>query len=126
MAALSIGARGPEVASFQKRLQALGYQDVSPDGIFGPATQAAVGDLQHRHGLEATGRVGSSLAALISSPDVLAAPKQRPDDIAPDEVQGQMPFVTAVLGAPDHVSRRVAAAEGFMAFGPPFLSLLGH
>ena len=126
MAALSIGARGPEVASLQKRLHALGYEDVLPDGVFGPATQVAVGDLQHRHGLEATGRVGSSLAALISSPDVLAAPKQRPDDIAPDEVQGQMPFVTAALGAPDHAARRVAAAEGFMAFGPRFLYLLGQ
>ena len=126
MTTLSIGARGSAVQSLQQRLHDLGYAGVSPDGIFGPVTQAAVGDLQQRHGLPVTGKVGARLAALIASPDVLPAPGEAPEEIDFDEIRGQFPHVTALLGAPDTATQRVAAAEGFMTFGPRFLFLLAH
>jgi hypothetical protein len=126
MAILSLGQRGHRVEALQKRLYELGYELVLADGIFGPSTQAAIIDLQERHGLNATGRVNARLAALIASPDVMPPPRQRLDEIDMDEVQSQMPFVTAALGAPDHASRRIAAADGFITFGLRFVYMLGQ
>jgi hypothetical protein len=55
--ALSIGDRGQSVKRLQQRLNALG-EDLVADGIFGPATHAAVVAFQARSGLTPDGIVG--------------------------------------------------------------------
>lgn len=62
---LELGDRGAEVAGLQLMLsQALGIT-LAPDGVFGPATRAAVVDFQAREGLSPDGTVGpATLAAL--------------------------------------------------------------
>lgn len=65
-AALSkYGSRGGEVTQIQKRLQELGYDPGTADGIFGTRTQQAVIAFQQDMGLDADGIVGkNTLAAL--------------------------------------------------------------
>lgn len=65
-AALSkYGSRGGEVAQIQERLQELGYDPGTADGIFGTRTQQAVIAFQQDMGLDADGIVGkNTLAAL--------------------------------------------------------------
>lgn len=65
-AALSkYGSRGGEVTQIQQRLQELGYDPGTADGIFGSRTQQAVIAFQQDQGLDADGIVGkNTLAAL--------------------------------------------------------------
>lgn len=64
---LEFGDRGAEVAALQPMLsQALGIT-LAPDGVFGPATRAAVIDFQAREELSPDGTVG---------PATLAAPRR--------------------------------------------------
>ena len=65
-AALSkYGSRGGEVTQIQQRLQELGYDPGTADGIFGTRTQQAVLAFQRDYGLTADGIVGEkTLAAL--------------------------------------------------------------
>lgn len=55
---LALGDRGPEVEWIQQRLNRLHGLDVDEDGIFGPATRAAVIEFQIRHNLATDGIVG--------------------------------------------------------------------
>lgn len=65
----SIGDRGPEVEWIQQRLNILNGFDVDEDGIFGPATRAAVIEFQRLHGLVADGVVGpKTMDALKNAP----------------------------------------------------------
>ncbi|WP_239422081.1 peptidoglycan-binding protein [Bacillus sp. CGMCC 1.16541] len=52
------GHRGNEVASLQRTLHALGYKVGTIDGIFGPATNAAVREFQRQNNLATDGIVG--------------------------------------------------------------------
>ena len=61
------GASGKNMFELQAHLRQLGYADVAPDGIFGPATETAVASFQYRHGLPADGRVDPRTRALIRS-----------------------------------------------------------
>lgn len=54
---LQLGSRGSAVLQLQNRLQQLGYYDGSVDGLFGPATQAAVMAFQASQKLEPNGIV---------------------------------------------------------------------
>src|SRR5690606_13110485 len=56
--ALKAGSRGPYVALAQHFLYQLGFLELQPDGIFGPATEAAVRRLQAERGLGVDGIVG--------------------------------------------------------------------
>lgn len=56
-AVIRLGSRGTDVADLQTRLNRLGEQ-LHVDGIFGPATHAAIVDFQSRHGLDPDGIVG--------------------------------------------------------------------
>ncbi|RKE84887.1 D-alanyl-D-alanine carboxypeptidase-like protein [Rhizobium sp. AG855] len=65
----SIGDRGPEVEWTQQRLNILSGFDVDEDGIFGPATRAAVIEFQRQHGLTADGVLGpKTMEALKNAP----------------------------------------------------------
>jgi peptidoglycan hydrolase-like protein with peptidoglycan-binding domain len=55
---------GPGVKKVQQQLQALGY-DVQPDGVFGPATAAAVKAFQAANSLDADGVVGPATRAAL-------------------------------------------------------------
>lgn len=55
---LRLGMRGSAVERLQERLRVLGVYSAPIDGIFGPATQAAVQDIQQRNRLNADGVVG--------------------------------------------------------------------
>lgn len=52
--------RGDDVAELQRRLSALGFDVGRVDGIFGPATAAAVAEFQGNMGLRADGIVGTT------------------------------------------------------------------
>ena len=71
---LRIGSKGPEVATVQRELAAIGYQHqgspLKDDGDFGPATRAAVEDFQSKHGLEPDGKVGNDTAAALKQATV--------------------------------------------------------
>ena len=62
---LSPGATGSQVKTLQRALAALGFSPGTPDGDYGPATQAAVVKFQTAKGLTPDGTVGPvTLAAL--------------------------------------------------------------
>jgi predicted chitinase len=52
------GASGPAVRDLQRALKDAGFLPGPIDGKFGPGTEAAVVEFQHRHGLETDGEVG--------------------------------------------------------------------
>ena len=63
-AALNIGDRGPEVRRLQERLNFFGAE-MKVDGIYGPATQAAVIAFQAEKGLKPDGIIGPKTAAAL-------------------------------------------------------------
>jgi len=63
-AALTVGDRGPEVKKLQEALNAQG-ENLTADGIFGPATHSAVVAFQARHGLTPDGVVGPRTRAAL-------------------------------------------------------------
>lgn len=65
MAASRRGSRGPEVQSVQTRLQELGLLSDTPDGVFGPRTEAAVRAFQQQQGLGVDGVVGPRTRAAL-------------------------------------------------------------
>jgi len=63
---LSIGDSGPPVVTLQKVLTALKLQVGTPDGNFGPRTQAAVIAFQTAHALNPDGIVGAATAQKLN------------------------------------------------------------
>ena len=63
-ALLKQGSRGDEVGSLQQNLGQLGFS-LEADGIFGPATENAVEELQSAFGYDIDGIVGPGTAGLI-------------------------------------------------------------
>lgn len=59
------GSRGGEVTQIQQRLQELGYDPGTADGIFGTRTQQAVIAFQQDQGLDADGIVGKNTMAAL-------------------------------------------------------------
>jgi len=68
------GSKGPEVAEVQKLLNQAGYK-VAVDGVFGPATEAAVKQFQHDKQLKVDGIVGPVTMSLLKQA-VLGRTKQ--------------------------------------------------
>jgi Putative peptidoglycan binding domain len=62
---LSPGATGSEVKTLQQALKALGYDPGTPDGTYGPSTEAAVKAFQTANGLTADGVVGPATLAKL-------------------------------------------------------------
>lgn len=63
---LKINSRGDLVIHLQKQLISLGYK-ISPDGIFGKATQEAVIHFQRQNGLTSDGIVGALTWSMLNS-----------------------------------------------------------
>jgi hypothetical protein len=64
---LALGSSGPLVLVLQQRLTSLGYWLGSPDGTFGDTTQQAVYALQKAAGITPDGVVGPSTAAALDA-----------------------------------------------------------
>jgi hypothetical protein len=64
---LRAGDTGAAVRTLQRALRRLGFDTVTADGDFGPATQAAVTSFQRAHGLTADGVVGAKTAQALNS-----------------------------------------------------------
>lgn len=62
---LRFGSRGDMVSMVQHKLQMLGYYQGQVDGIFGPITEAAVKAFQAEHGLTPDGIVGPKTMAAL-------------------------------------------------------------
>ena len=66
---LQQGSQGPAVAALQTRLNALGYNAGTPDGVFGAGTKAALIAFQKKKGLTADGVVNAATYnALLANP----------------------------------------------------------
>ncbi len=65
---LTRGSSGPEVLALQKKLQSLGFfpSTITPNGVFGPATQAAVVAFQRANGIDPFGYVGPATRAALN------------------------------------------------------------
>lgn len=62
---LKNGSRGSNVRLLQEHLASMGYYDFEIDGMFGPATQAAVLEFQVQNALNADGIVGPRTFKLL-------------------------------------------------------------
>jgi peptidoglycan hydrolase-like protein with peptidoglycan-binding domain len=75
---LKPGSRGEPVKALQTELVKLGFS-VNPDGIFGPATGEAVGELQAIFGYDVDKSVGPATQGLISQQAKLGFDVRKPD-----------------------------------------------
>lgn len=66
-AAMSVGAKGPAVATIQQQIH------VAADGDFGPLTKAALRSWQHKHKVKATGVVDAATWRALPKPVALVA-----------------------------------------------------
>ena len=65
---LKPGDNGTQVTSLQRALNGLGYSVGTPDGVYGPSTQAALAKFQSASHLTSDGVFGpATLAALVSA-----------------------------------------------------------
>ena len=67
-AAFRLGDHGDAVADIQRALAASGY-DITVDGDFGPATEAALRSYQKEHGLEVDGLAGPAVYSALLGRD---------------------------------------------------------
>jgi N-acetylmuramoyl-L-alanine amidase len=89
--------RGDDVAELQRRLGALGFDAGRVDGIFGPATEAAVKDFERNAGLTTDGVCGRDVVAELErlgpkgpTADVVAGVRERERLLhGPRAVQGR-------------------------------------
>jgi peptidoglycan hydrolase-like protein with peptidoglycan-binding domain len=64
---LEIGDRSAKVAEVQKALAKILHLQIEADGVFGPATRAAVIAFQAQNGLKPDGMVGAATLAKIKA-----------------------------------------------------------
>ncbi|MFN3428994.1 MAG: peptidoglycan-binding protein [Candidatus Sericytochromatia bacterium] len=99
MPILQRGDQGELVLFVQKRLEAAGFPlGATPNGVFGPATEAAVRKFQVAKGIRNTGNVGPLTWAALGVFKNPITPKQAP--------QIQVAEVAALLGAPAESFKR--------------------
>lgn len=109
--ALKIGSRGPEVADLQRALE------LDVDGIFGPATQAAVRAFQLEHGLRVDGIAGDQTLARI------AAGARHLTDAQIRDAAAELGIDEASMRA---VLRVESAGSGFLSDGRPKILFERH
>lgn len=98
---------GPDVAAWQQVLIASGYTKIKPDGVFGPATDAATKDWQSKRGLTVDGDVGPLTLAKVGTPPT--APLSVPANSSP---QPDPKPKTAVQVAADALATHLLALQG--------------
>jgi hypothetical protein len=99
MPILSRGDQGELVLFVQKRLEAAGFPlGATPNGVFGPATEAAVRKFQVAKGIRNTGNVGPLTWAALGVFESPLTPKKAP--------QIQVAEVAAALGVPAESFKR--------------------
>ena len=117
MLPLAEGSTGAAVGDVQRRLAGLGFGAVSdPDGVFGPATRAAVEAFQHRRGLRIDGICGhQTWGTLVEAGYCLGArplyrttPMARGDDVA--ELQQRLGALGFDTGRVDGIFGDLTAA----------------
>jgi N-acetylmuramoyl-L-alanine amidase len=107
--------RGDDVVELQRRLNALGFDAGREDGIFGPATERALGAFQRDAGLASDRVCGpATLAALerlgsLAAGSVASVREREALRRLPRQLDGMRVFVAAELG--------VAALAGMVAAG---------
>jgi lysozyme len=81
------GSRGPAVSRLQRELNgAPGGDDVDVDGVFGPATLAAVKDFQRTHHLTVDGVVGPATWGALDAAQADPPPKKPPPKKPPPKL----------------------------------------
>ena len=90
IALLMLQSRGPAVQALQEKLN--DQLDIRPplvtDGVFGAKTQAAVRQLQSRHGLSPDGVAGPQTMTVLEHPDVLRWMTIAQREIGQKEIKG--------------------------------------
>jgi peptidoglycan hydrolase-like protein with peptidoglycan-binding domain len=93
--------RAETITEIQRELSKRGFYDGTPDGVYGPKTDAAIRDFEHTAGLRASAEPNETLLAAIVRSNVKAKPSApasaRPDPIA--ELLAPSRRVTAVQRA---------------------------
>lgn len=72
---LKSGSSGEEVERLQKRLAAAGFDPGTPDGVFGPKTEAALKAFQESAGITADGIAGPQTNAKLAEVQAAALDK---------------------------------------------------
>ena len=115
---VKIGDRGTDVASLQKRLQALNYLKAGSTGYFGTDTEAAVKSFQKRNGLYADGNVGEQTREALYSADARAASTSSSSGGSSGSSTGNEPVV---VGDPDNASADALIAFALTQLGKPYV-----
>jgi len=88
---LQKGSKGDDVRALQLRLQELGYDPGTPDGIYGSGTKEAVKAFQKRNSLSADGIAGQQTQDRLYAADALGPlPPAEPTDV----LAGEWPMLT--------------------------------
>ena len=88
---LQKGSRGDDVKALQLRLQELGYDPGTADGIYGSGTKEAVKAFQKRNSLSADGAAGQQTQTRLYAADALGPlPPPEPADV----LAGEWPMLT--------------------------------
>ena len=97
------GSRGDQVKILQQKLNSLGYNAGTADGIFGSKTRAAVIAFQKAKGLAADGIVGPATIAKLYPPTSQPKPEEPKPDPKPEEPKPD-PGTGVVLYKPERGS----------------------
>ena len=96
---LKTGAKGEQVLALQTKLGKLGF-GINPDGQFGPATKAAVEELQSFFGYDVDGVVGDATAKLVDAQIGYGFTADSPDAVKRGlEAQGKKDAHGSLAGA---------------------------
>lgn len=110
-----IGSRGNEVLAIQQRLNALGYGQLSEDGIFGTKTEAALRKFQRDYGLtvdgiagqwtlKSLGVSGASGGGYLSSADFELLARTISAEARGEPYSGQVAVGAVILNRTEHPS----------------------
>jgi len=122
---IKAGEKGSEVTSLQGKLAQLGLP-VQADGIFGPATKAAVEEVQAVFGYNIDGMVGPATEKLIESQISSGFRVDKPDSVKKGlEAQGKKTDKGALAGAELTGALKTGSEGGHVRYLQRRLNALG-